>query len=49
MIALRLERAARREFPLAMLDWVHTVDRLVRLVRAWATRRPSQPPASGLG
>jgi acyl carrier protein len=39
MIALRLERVARREFPLAVLDLVHTVDQLVSLVRAWATAR----------
>lgn len=39
MIALRLERAARREFPLAVLDLIQTVDQLARLVRAWAGQR----------
>lgn len=36
LVALRLERALRREFPLAVLDLVTSVHDLVRFVRAWA-------------
>lgn len=39
MVALRLEREARREFPLAVLNLVENVEQLVSLVRAWATAR----------
>jgi acyl carrier protein len=36
LVALRLERKVRRDFPLAVLSLVSSVDQLVRLVRAWA-------------
>lgn len=37
VIALRLERSLRREFPLAVLELVVSVQDLVRFVHAWAT------------
>jgi acyl carrier protein len=46
VIALRLERAARRDFPLAVLELITSVQELVGFVRAWAkgarlTRHPA--------
>ncbi len=39
LVALRLEREARREFPFAVLELVVSVDELVQFVRAWAPAR----------
>jgi acyl carrier protein len=37
LVVLRLERMVGREFPMALLEIIHTVDELNRLVRAWAS------------
>jgi len=37
LVVLRLQRDVGREFPMALLEVVETVDELSRLVQAWAS------------